>query len=222
MVQESWLDDQELIDGLRARNPLMLQALIIQYSRELFYLMRLILAGVGTEEDAEECANDLFVVVWQEFDTYDPTRASLHTWLTMRAKYLALDRRRRMQRRKLSTEPLVSFCDDTTLPQEWHTSGASSEEPVLLAVSHEGSLEALLEQQERHNELRRALEELPELDRLLIYLRYFHLASMEELATRTGLSKDAVATRLWRVRKNLREVLQEQLYDTPVRTTERL
>src|SRR5215510_280679 len=106
MVQEGWLDDQELIQGLRAHNPLMLQALILQYSRELFYLIRLILAGVGTEEDAEECVNDLFVVVWQEFDSFDPARASLHTWLTMRAKYLALDSRRRMQRRKLSVEPL--------------------------------------------------------------------------------------------------------------------
>ncbi len=222
MVQESWLDERELIEGLRARNPLMLQALIVQYSRELFYLIRLILGGVGTEEDAEECANDLFVVIWQEFESFDPARASLRTWLTMRAKYLALDRRRKMQRRKLSTEPLVSFCDDTTLPQEWRSSSSSSEEQTLLVSSAESSMEALLEQQERHNELRRALEELPELDRLLIYLRYFHLASMEELATRTGLSRDAVATRLWRVRRNLREVLQEQSYDTPVRTTERL
>lgn len=222
MVQDGWFDEQELIEGLRARNPLTLQALIVQYSRDLFYLMRLILAGVGTEEDAEECANDLFVIVWQEFESFDPSRASLRTWLTMRAKYIALDRRRKMQRRKLSTEPLVSFCEDTTLSQEWLSSRTSSEEQALLAVSGEGSMEALLEQQERHNDLRRALEELPELDRLLIYLRYFRFASMEELATRTGLSRDAVATRLWRVRRNLREALQEQVYDTPVRTTERL
>jgi RNA polymerase sigma-70 factor (ECF subfamily) len=221
MVQDGCFDEQELIQGLRAQNPLMLQALIIQYSRELFYLIRLILAGVGTEEDAEECANDLFVVVWQEFEGYDPARASLRTWLTMRAKYLALDRRRRMQRRKLSTEPLVSYSEETLVPHE-HPYPGPAEEQTLLAISSESSLDSLLEQQERHDELRRALEDLPELDRMLIYLRYFYFASMEELATRTGLSKDAVATRLWRVRRNLREVLQEQYNGTPVRTTERL
>jgi RNA polymerase sigma-70 factor (ECF subfamily) len=221
MVQDGWFDEQALIEGLRAQKPLMLQSLILQYSRELFYLIRLILAGVATEEDAEECANDLFVVVWQEFASFDPARASLHTWLTMRAKYLALDRRRRMQRRKLSTEPLARFWEDTTLPQERLGAGASAEEYGQMA-SHEGSLDALLEQQERHHDLRRALEDLPELDRLLVYLRYFQLASLEELATRTGLSRDAVATRLWRVRRTLREVLQEQAYETPVRTTGRL
>jgi hypothetical protein len=67
--------------------------------------------------------------------------------------------------------------------------------------------------------VRRALERLPDLDRLLVYLRYFQLASFDEIALRTGLSKHAVDTRLWRVRKSLREALREPAHDSPLKRT---
>ena len=53
MAEETWLDEQRLIQGLRARDPISLEALINQYSRELFYFARLILAGAGSVQDAE-------------------------------------------------------------------------------------------------------------------------------------------------------------------------
>src|SRR5262249_9526624 len=71
-------------------------------------------------------------------------------------------------------------------------------------------VDVLLEQQERYEELRRALKQLPMLDRLLIYRRYFQFTSIKELAACTGLTKHAVEARLWRARKVLREALQEQ------------
>src|SRR5258706_3381720 len=64
------------------------------------YFIRVVLNTWGTPQDAEECANDLFVTVWQDIGSYDPARGSLRTWLTMRAKFIALDRRRHVQRRQ--------------------------------------------------------------------------------------------------------------------------
>ena len=74
-------------------------------------------------------------------------------------------------------------------------------------------MEHLIEQSERREELRLALAVLPELDRQLIYLRYFKFASTEELAAKTGLTRTAVDTRLWRARKNLREALRERAHE---------
>jgi hypothetical protein len=59
---------------------------------------------------------------------------------------------------------------------------------------------------ERHEELRLALATLPELDRYLMYQRYFKYASTGELAAKTGLTRHAVDTRLWQIRKRLRDV----------------
>lgn len=221
-MQEHWLDEPQLIAGLRARDPGSLEAIINQYSGELFYLTRLILNGAGSEQDAEECLNDLFVVIWQEFDSFDPARGSLRTWITMRAKYVALDRRRYLMRHKaphLPAEAIVlSLYEEYALVQDEHMreQQAPPGEPMTAGV------DALLEQNERRDELWRALEQLPELDRLIIYLRYFHHASIEEIAARTGLSRHAVDTHLWRARKSLRGTLQEQLYDTPAKTTRRV
>ncbi|MBO0793476.1 MAG: hypothetical protein J2P36_21355, partial [Ktedonobacteraceae bacterium] len=99
MVRHEW-SDEDLAKRLRVRDPEALETLISRYSREIFYFIRLVLDGVGVAQDAEECVNDLFVAVWQEIDTFDAKRGTLRTWLTMRAKYIALDRRRQLCRRQ--------------------------------------------------------------------------------------------------------------------------
>jgi RNA polymerase sigma factor (sigma-70 family) len=99
MVRQNW-SDEDLAQRLQQRDPDALETLISRYSREVYYFIRLVLDGIGVVQDAEECVNDLFVAVWQEIDTFDSERGTLRTWLTMRAKYIALDRRRHLCRRQ--------------------------------------------------------------------------------------------------------------------------
>jgi RNA polymerase sigma-70 factor (ECF subfamily) len=214
MAQQEWLDEPDLIAGLRARNPACLEAVIKQYSRELFYVTRLVLNGVGSAQDAEECLNDLFVVVWQEFDSFDPARSSLRTWLTMRAKYLALDKRRYIQRRKglpAHSETMVVSLDEAyPLGQSYWTLNPLWKQQQQAGESMTAGIDAMVEERAQREEVRRALECLPELDRVMVYLRYFHHASIEEIAARIGITKHAVDTHLWRARKKLRKALLEQ------------
>jgi len=179
----------------------------------------LVLDGIGVAQDAEECVNDLFVAVWQEIGTFDTERGTLRTWLTMRAKYIALDRRRQLCRKQAHHMQSV---DDN---RQWASAGGDGSHRALgwggherdmrmaLSPHPEASMEHLLEQSERREELRLALATLPELDRYLIYQRYFKYASTEELAAKTGLTRHAVDTRLWRARKSLREALKEYVHE---------
>ena len=205
-MHDEW-PDNALYKGLVERDSRALEALMRRYSREMSYFIRVVLDGVGTSQDAEECASDLFIVVWQEIGSFDPARGSLRTWLTMRAKYIALDRRRQVQRRQTAVTSLDSVSS---------VSGVTREHSLLdlpLAQLTENSMEGLLEQRERREELGRALDALPSLDRYLVYMRYLCLATTEEISAKTGLSRHAIDTRLWRARKALRVILEERTYE---------
>lgn len=204
-MHDDWSDDA-VYRSLIARDPHSLELLIQRYSREISYFVRLVLDGVGTAQDAEECASDLFIAVWQEIHTFDAARGSLRTWITMRAKYIALDRRRQIQRRQAAV---------TSLDSGEAASGSRSEPHMPRRAANQlndNTMEHLLEQRERGEELRQALELLPELDRKLVYMRYFALASTEEIARRTSLTRHAIDTRLWRARKQLRDALEERTH----------
>ena len=153
-------------------------------------------------QDVEECVNDLFITAWEDIEAFDPARGALRTWLTMRAKYVALDRRRQIQRRQSLAAMVSSDGHLLVKDRDGHP-----EMVGLNSLASEETLEGMLERREQQEQVRRVLEHLPELDRLLVYLRYFHLASTEEIAARTGLTRRAIDTRLWRARRSLREAL---------------
>lgn len=218
MVRQDW-SDEDLARGLQSRDPEALETLISRYSREIFYFIRVVLDGIGVAQDAEECVYDLFMAVWQEIESFDAERGTLRTWITMRAKYIALDKRRQLCRRQTHN---LQPADEN---RQWTTGDNGggrktfgrgvydNDSRITLPPHPEASMETLLEQSERREELRVALATLPELDRYLIIQRYFKFASTEELATKTGLTRHAVDTRLWRARKSLRETLKEHSHE---------
>lgn len=181
--------DRSLYRKLQRRDPRALEELVQNYSRRLLDLIRRILGGLGSLEDAEEVLSDTFCIVWYNIQEYDPQRAPLATWIWMRAKYAALDRRRQLRRRRDTVPLLEERSPPRTKPES-------------------------VEQADRWD-LYWVLAALPQLERELIYRRYFLQETLEEIAQEVELSINAVRNRLWRSRKKLQELIASQTAASP-------
>jgi len=189
----SVMNDQEMYQKLLDGDQGALKKLIDLYSTSVFKLVSHILEGMGSEQDVEECCSDVFFTCWNEIDRYQPDRASLRTFLLMLAKYISLDRRRKLTQK----QPQIYSLEERKLKGRE-------------AVGTTNLPEDFLEQKEQRQKILRALETLSPLDKELVYRRYFLYEKIEDLAEKKELSRQALDNRLWRARKILRAYLQDE------------
>jgi RNA polymerase sigma-70 factor (ECF subfamily) len=184
------LTDGELHIQLVRRNTKALSTLIRLHTSPVYALTKRILAGIGCNQDVEECCSDVFHTAWEQINEFDPARATLRTWLLMLTRYKALDYRKRLTR---------------TMEQ--------SQDPVILHALPDPSPvtpETKLLQQEEQKRILNALEALQPLDKELVYRRYFLFESVQALAQELGLTRQAADNRLYRARKTLKIILEEK------------
>lgn len=130
---------------------------------------------------AEDCAQDVMATVWRKAGQFDPSRASVATWIFT----IARNRRIDVLRRDRRPEP-------EDLP--W---GPEPEPDQLDAL-------ALQQDTER---LGQALAELPDEQRVLIERAYFGDLSHSEIATTTGLPLGTIKSRIRLALEKLRQKL---------------
>lgn len=130
---------------------------------------------------AEECAQDVMVTVWNKAAQFDPSRASVATWVFT----IARNRRIDMLRRDRRPEP-------EDLP--W----GPEPEP--------DQVDALVLQQESER-LITALAELPERQREMIERAYFGDLTHNEIAEETGLPLGTIKSRIRLALERLRHSL---------------
>ncbi len=131
----------------------------------------------GSAAAAEDIAQDCFLALWRNPQTYDPSRGALRAFLLGMARNLVL-KRWRTQR---PHDPL--------------------EDESLIC----GPLD--LEGEERAQTVARALQTLPPLQREAVILAEYEEMSLEEIASATECDLAAVKSRLHRGRQNLRRLL---------------
>ncbi len=119
---------------------------------------------------AEECTQDVMATLWQKAHLFDPTRASVATWVFTIARNRRIDVIRRQ--RRPDPEDL-----------NWGPAEEPRQEDVLV-LQQECAL------------LGSALEQLPEKQRMLIEKAYFGDLTHSEIAAETGLPLGTIKSRI--------------------------
>lgn len=125
-----------------------------------------IMAKVANPHDAEDLLSSIFLKIYQKLDQYDSTKASLSTWIYTITHNQVCNyyRSKARQGYMADTEEIAELSD-----------GA---EPFIEMLIKEEELEALAI----------ALERLPERERDVIVLRYFHGYTPTEVAVHMNIS----------------------------------
>ncbi len=165
------------------------ETLLRKYFPRIFnYVYRL----VGSRETAEDLTQETFIRVYRAAASYQP-RAKFQTWIFTVARNLALNELRRLKRKTFSLDAEREGKDGTMAPQREDPSARTADEQLLL--------------KERREQVRRAVDSLPENQRTAVVLRRFEGFSYEQIARTLGLSVSAVKSLLSRAKDNLKEKL---------------
>lgn len=142
------------------------------------FLMR----GGGDATIAEECTQEVMATLWQKAHLFDPSRASVSTWVFTVARNKKIDHLRKQKR----PEP-------EDLP--WGPEAEPEQSDVLVM-------------QQETEALGRALSELPEKQRDLVEKAYFGDMSHTEIAEVTGLPLGTIKSRIRLALDRLRHAMK--------------
>jgi RNA polymerase sigma-70 factor, ECF subfamily len=148
---------------------------------------------LGTNSDAEDIAQQVFVRIWKNAKRYEP-RAKFTTWLLKITRNLVFNELRRRSRHP--AVPLQSETDEEERP---------------LKDEHAVSPDAWLLEHELQEAVDAAIARLPETQRMAVILRRYEELSYEEIAQTLDQSVSAVKSLLFRARTELRENLKRYL-----------
>lgn len=144
---------------------------------------------LGEPEAAEDAAQESFLRAYQNLDRYDVSRP-FSTWLLSIAAHHCIDRLRRRHFLSVSV-------DDDDSPLELPDPSAPSPEAETVRR----------EDQERLHIMLRGLDPT---DRAAVVMRYWNDLSEAEIAEALSLTVSAVKSRLFRARRALAKVWQEE------------
>lgn len=143
--------------------------------------------AMPSREDAEDATSEVFLKVRSKLDQYDASRP-FNAWLYRVAANHCWDLlRRRRVRQDLETGDI---------------------ETVPLEHPDPGQLEQLIAEKSRE-EVRKALEQLPNRTRMALTLRYYSDMSYDEIAETLGVRRAFVGVLLLRARHQLRHVMEQ-------------
>nr|WP_284703730.1 sigma-70 family RNA polymerase sigma factor [Clostridium swellfunianum] len=154
------------------------------YMGSVYGLAKSILINTGTEQDIEECVQDVFIEAWNNIDKFDESRGSLKTWILILCKYKALNKKKALIKKN-------NIIDIEALQL---SSKEDIEENILL--------------KERKDEVIEVIKSFNPIDKEIFLRRYFMEQSIEYICGYMKLSRQAVDNRLWRGRKRLREIIE--------------
>ena len=150
---------------------------------------------LGDDTEAEDVAQQVFIRVWKNASRWEPT-AKFTTWLYTILRNLVFNECRRRARHPARS--LDAAQEDSERPQQFEDDTVKAPDTLLLDI-------------EMQEAIARAIEELPETQRMAVILRRYQDVSYEEIAEILELTVPAVKSVLFRARTELREKLRKYL-----------
>lgn len=184
--------EAELIDRARGRDEAALREIMQANNRRLYRLARGILRS---DSEAEDVVQETYVRAFTHLDSFRG-QSRLSTWLSRIAINEALGRVR-------SAKPHV---DLGALPEE-----AIAAQIIKFPVSSAGDPEKAMAQREIQRVVEGAIDELPDVFRMVFIARVMEGMTIEETADLLGVKPETVKTRLHRARTMLRENVEKEI-----------
>jgi len=174
---QTWISHVELIRDHRDK-----EAFAALFSHFAPRVKGFLIKSGAAADLAEECAQDVMVTLWNKAHLFDPSRASVATWIFT----IARNRRIDILRKENRPEP-------EDLP--WGPD-AEPDQADVLALQQESS------------RLKAAIQALPDAQRDLIQKAYFGDLSHSEIAVQTGLPLGTIKSRIRLALDRLRHVMK--------------
>jgi len=185
---------EQLIQQLASGDDDALRELYGVFSKKIYNTC---LAYLQVESDAEEAMQDVFVEVYRSVTEFN-AKASVNTWIYRIAVNKCLDRIRYNKRQKRFAFISSLFSKDTGAIQ--------FDQPNF---NHPG---VLLENKEKSAVLFKAINQLPENQRMAFILKHVEGLSQKEIAEIINIGEKAVESLLQRAKGSLRKLLSD-FYD---------
>ncbi len=179
--------DEDIIELFFARSENAIQELEAKYGK---MCMQTSYKIVGNHADAEECVNDSYLGVWNAIPPARPN--PLLTYLLKIVRNISLNRYHKNHAMKRNSAYDVAV-----------------EELEEFLVSKD-SVESAMETEEMTRVIESFLDTLKQENRVIFIRRYWFFDTYEQIGKLTGLTEKNVSVRLTRIRKEMRDYLQER------------
>jgi len=181
------MDDNALVEAVRSGRMDAFDEIVRRYQGRIYAAAYRI---VGNREDALDVTQDALVKVYQKLDTWAPT-GTFSSWVMRLATNQAIDRVRQMKRRpQEALDERIDYTGDGAMPAA----------PPTDAGARASEIEG---------RVRKALEKLSTMQRMVFELRHFEGLALADIARELGCSIGSVKVHLFRALKKLREELRD-------------
>ena len=176
------MDDRAILQLFYRRDEAAVSAVREKYGA---YCRAVALGITGDERDAEECAADTYLAVWNSVPPIRPEHLKAYTLAI--ARNLSLDRYQGMRARKRNSsyDLALSELED--------------------CLASEGDAETELEARELARAVNRFLAGLSKEDRQLFVCRYYLAQPVKDIAVKLNVRSNRVSLRLFRLREKLKK-----------------
>ena len=185
------MEDEKILQLYLDRNELAIHESAEKYGA---YCRSIAMNILGDPDDAEECVNDTWFKAWNAIPPARP--ADLRTYLGKIFRNLAFDRYRTEHRDKRGSGEEALLLDELEEIVSGHEDASSS----LIA-------------RELLSEIRQFLALQTKEKRVMFVRRYWYADSVSAIADRLGTSENRVSVTLNRLRKKLKDHLNQRGYD---------